>query len=78
MILFTFLAMRPRTTKPASFEIVDSVNVIFLNESWIVLRRETTNQRSIGLDVGFMSVPKLVKDHIPIPLEVLFRPTFLL
>lgn len=76
---FTFLAMRPRTTKTTSFEIPDCVDVMFLNEGWVVLRREIAKQQhNLGLDVGFMGVPKLVKDHIPVPPETSFRPTFLL
>lgn len=74
---FTFLAMRPRTAITNSFEIIDCVNVMFLNESWVVLRTETAKQQhNLGLDVGFMSVPKLVKDHIPVPPGVSYRPTF--
>ena len=76
---FTFLAKRPRTAKTTSFEIVDCVNVMFLNESWVVLRETAKQQHHLGLDVGFMSVPKLVKDHIAVLLlEVSFRLTFLL
>lgn len=50
-----------------------------LNESWVVLRRETVKRKhNLELDAEFMSTPKLAKDRIPVPPEVAFRRTFFL